>query len=82
MNIISLANILKNMRIMNTDLKQKDIAKKMSIAPNTISSYERGNSEPDFETIYKYAQICNYEFKLYNRQTGELLSLEKMSREL
>ena len=53
MKQISIGNILKNMRIINTKYTQKDIGNKLSIADNTISSYERENSQPDFETITK-----------------------------
>ena len=70
---VSLGNILKNMRTLNTNLTQKDIGNKLSIADNTISSYERENSQPDFETIVKFAEICNFEIKIYNKNTKEIL---------
>ena len=52
---IIIGNILKNMRILNTNYTQKMLGDKMGLASNTISSYERENSQPDFETIIKYA---------------------------
>ena len=66
---VSLGNILKNMRTTNTNLTQKEIGNKLSIADNTISSYERENSQPDFETIVKFAEICDFEIKIYNKRT-------------
>lgn len=54
----------------------------MSVADNTISSYERENSQPDFQTVVNYAEICGYEIKLYNKKTNEEVSLEEMSKEL
>lgn len=79
---ISIGNILRNMRNMNTNLTQKEIGEKLSMADNTISSYERENSQPDFQTIIEYANICNFEIKLYNKLTNEEISLEEMSKEL
>ncbi len=79
---IIIGNILKNMRILNTNYTQKMLGDKMGLASNTISSYERENSQPDFETIIKYAQICNYEIKIFNRKTNKEVSLEEMSKEL
>lgn len=79
---VSIGNILKNMRNINTNLTQKDMGDEMSVADNTISSYERENSQPDFQTIVNYAEICGYEIKLYNKKTNEEISLEEMSKEL
>ena len=79
---VSIGNILKSMRDMNTNLTQKDIGEKLSIADNTISSYERENSQPDFQTIVSYAEICDFEIKIYNKKTNQEMSLEEMSKEL
>ena len=38
---VSIGNILKNMRNINTSLTQKGIGDKMSVADNTISLWER-----------------------------------------
>ena len=80
--IVSIGNILKNMRITNTKYTQKDIGKKLSIAYNTISSYERENSQPDFETVVKYSEVCSYSIKFYNEKTNEFMSVEELSKEL
>jgi len=82
MKKIFIGNILKNMRSINTNLTQRDIGKKLSIAYNTISSYERENSQPDFQTVVNYADICGFEIRLYNKKTKEEISLEEYSKEL
>lgn len=79
---VSLGNILKNMRTTNTNLTQKEIGNKLSIADNTISSYERENSQPDFETIVKFAEICDFEIKIYNKRTKKTSTIEELSKEL
>lgn len=81
MKDILVSNILRNMRTINTNLTQKELAKKMNLAPNTISSYEIGYSQPDFERIIKYAEICDFEIKIYNKKTNEEISLRDLSKE-
>lgn len=82
MREVSIGNILKNMRNTNTNYTQKEMGEKMSIADNTISSYERENSQPDFQTIVNYADICDFEIKMYNKKTNEEITLEELSKEL
>ena len=82
MKQVSIGNILKNMRNTNTNYTQKEMGEKMSIADNTISSYERENSQPDFQTIVNYAEICDFEIKMYNKKTNEEVTLEELSKEL
>ena len=53
MKEINIGNILKNMRNLNTKFSQKNIGEKLSLYDTTISSYERGNSQPDFLTDRK-----------------------------
>ena len=73
---VSIGNILKNMRDINTNLTQKDIGEKLSIADNTISSYERENSQPDFQTIVNYADICDFEIKIFSPLYKKLFLLK------
>lgn len=82
MKKVSIGNILKNMRNINTNYTQKEIGEKMAIADNTISSYERENSQPDFQTIVNYAEICDFEIKIYNKKTKKEIPLEEFSKEL
>lgn len=82
MKQVSIGNILKNMRNTNTNYTQKEMGDKMSIADNTISSYERENSQPDFQTIVNYAEICDFEIKMYNKKTNKEVTLEELSKEL
>lgn len=82
MKTVSIGNILKNMRNINTKLSQKEIGDMLSMADTTISSYERENSQPDFQTIVNYAKICDFEIKIYNKKTQQEMSLEELSKEL
>lgn len=75
-----IGNILRNMRL-SAGLSQKQLAEQLNVADTTISSYERENSQPDFEMIVKIADICGYEFRIIN-QNNEIVTLGKMSRHL
>ncbi len=75
-----IGSILKNMRL-SAGLSQKDLGKKLNLADTTISSYERENSQPDFDTIVKIADICGYEFRIID-QKKEITTLDTMSKEM
>ncbi len=75
-----IGSILKNMRL-SAGLSQKDLGKKLNLADTTISSYERENSQPDFDTIVKIADICGYEFRIID-QKKEITTLDEMSKEM
>lgn len=61
--------ILKNARV-KAELSQKELGDILSFARNTISSYERGNSQPDFETILKILNVCGYDVKIFEKNTN------------
>lgn len=50
------STVFKNLRKDN-NLTQAELAKKLGVAPSTVGMYERGQREPDFETLEK---IANY----------------------
>lgn len=81
-NNISIGTILKNMRTVNTNFSQKQLGKKLSLSDTTISSYERENSQPDFQTILQIANICNYDIYSFDKKTQQFISLDSFSQEL
>jgi len=72
--------ILKNMRL-SARLSQKELGKKLNLADTTISSYERENSQPDFDTILKIAEICNFKI-VFENQDNKMFSIEDISKEM
>ena len=66
---------------LSAGLTQKDLAHKLNLAYNTISSYERENSQADFETILQIAKICNYEFKILDKN-NHLIDLNDMAKDM
>ena len=54
----ALGNMLKKCRE-HCDLTQKQIAVPLNIDRSTYSNYERGITEPDYDTLVKLARIFN-----------------------
>lgn len=71
--------ILKNMRLV-TGLSQKELGQKLNLADTTISSYERENSQADFDTILKIANVCGYKLFLKDKNNN-IISLQEMTKE-
>ena len=72
--------ILKNMRL-TAGLSQKELGNKLNLADTTISSYERENSQADFETITRIAKICNFEFLIKDKNSNIISTIKEMSKE-
>lgn len=51
-------NVFKQLRLA-CGLTQADMAEKINISKSTVSMYENGNREPDFETLEKIADFFN-----------------------
>lgn len=49
-------NRIKELRE-NAHLLQDDLAENLNVKRNTVSSWERGRTEPDFESLRKMAEI-------------------------
>lgn len=71
--------ILKNMRL-TAGLSQKELGQKLNLADTTISSYERENSQADFDTIFKIAQICNFKI-LFKAPNNKVETVNEMAKE-
>ncbi len=61
------------------NLTQKQLADKLGLAFSTISMYERGDREPDFETLEAIADFFNVSMDtLYGKDTNNLNSLNNI----
>ena len=74
-----IGSILKNMRL-TANLSQKKLGDKLNLADTTISSYERENSQPDFNTIIKIARECGFDIEIVD-SNNNVVSIEEMSKE-
>lgn len=75
-----IGKILRTMR-KKAKLSQDQISKLVGFARNTISQYETGTLQPDFETIEKIANECGYKIIFKNDTTKDLLTTENIERE-
>lgn len=74
-----IGKILKQMR-REKELSQEDMAMILNINQTTLSGYERGYREPNYETIEKIAKICNYEIQFINKNTNNILTTKNIER--
>ena len=75
-----IGSILKTMR-RKSNLSQEQIGQLTGYAKNTISQYENGSRQPDFDTIEKIAKECEYEIIFYNTKTKDKLTTDNIDRE-
>lgn len=50
---------------MQDDLTQSELGQALGIAKSTISMYENGKREPDFETVEKFADFFNVDMATF-----------------
>lgn len=50
-------------------LTQEQVAEKMHTKKSNISRLERGNANPSWATLLKYAHACGYELTLKSQKT-------------
>lgn len=72
--------ILRNLRI-KADMYQNDVAKALGISNSSLSDYELGKSNPDFDTILRLLNHYGCTFKIETKE-GELIDLEDLLRPL
>ncbi len=75
-----IGNIIKNMRV-SKGLSQKELGEQLNMSDTTISSYERENSQPDFKTIVKIANKCDYDIVFIDRKRNIKMTVDDMSKE-
>lgn len=74
-----IGNIIKNMRL-TKGLSQRELGHKLNLSDTTISSYERENSQADFNTIIKIAKICGFEIQ-FKTPNNEIMTVKELSKE-
>lgn len=63
-------DVFKSLRIKN-GLTQDELSKKIGISRSAISMYERGEREPDFETLEVIADYFNVDMNYLSGNEGE-----------
>ena len=73
--------ILKVLRT-KAGLKQDVLAKKLNIDQTTLSGYEVGRRNIDFETTIKLAKECGYDIYFINNKTGDKFKPTDLKRDV
>lgn len=60
LDLINISDILKDLRE-GRGMTQRQLAVKMKVAPTTIYNLERGISNPDLKTLFRYAEALGVE---------------------
>ena len=58
-----IGTVLRNIRKIR-GLTQSNVGDELKLADNTISNYETEYSNPNFDTIQKFINVCNFEIQL------------------
>lgn len=74
-------NVFKSLRI-KEGLTQDELAKKLGISRSTVSMYERGEREPDFETLEIIADFFNVDMNYLTGNENENYYVDLQTRQM
>lgn len=73
--------ILRNIRKIRK-LTQAQVGNKLNLAENTISNYETEYSNPTFDTIIKFIDVCDFDIQFVDRKNKKTYTLKELSKEM
>lgn len=76
-----IGRILRNIRKIDKQT-QEQIGKKLNLAENTISNYETEYSNPTFDTIVKFVNVCNFDIQFIDKKTKKVYTIKELSKEM
>jgi len=76
-----IGTILRNVRKLRK-LTQVELGKKLILADNTISNYETGYSIPNFDTVNKMLNACNFEIQFIYKEINKIYTITDLSKEM
>lgn len=69
-----IGQVLKHIR-KEKNLSQKELASKIHVDQTTLSGWERGYREPNFDDIAKLLKLCNYDIVFRSKDTKQELDV-------
>ena len=78
---IVIGTILRNVRKIR-GLTQSNVGNELHLADNTISNYETEYSNPNFDTIQKFINVCDFEIQFVDKETKKVYTIEELSKEM
>lgn len=76
-----IGTILRNIRKLR-GLTQVEMSKKLILADNTISNYETEYSSPNFDTIKKFLEVCDFEIQFVDKKNNKIYTINQLSKEM
>lgn len=76
-----IGTILRNIRKMR-GLTQTQVGNKLHLVENTISNYETEHSNPNFETIYKFINVCDFDIQIIDKKNNKIYNIKEISKEM
>ena len=76
-----IGTILRNIRKIR-GLTQRNVGNELHLADNTISNYETEYSNPNFDTIQKFIDVCNFEILLVDKKNKKVYTIDELSKEM
>lgn len=78
---IMIGTILRNIRKIR-GLTQSNVGDELHLADNTISNYETEYSNPNFDTIQKFIEVCNFEIQFIDKENKKVYTINELSKEM
>lgn len=60
--------------------KQIEVSSKLNIGQTTLSGWERGFREPNFDMIIEISKLCDFEILIKDNKNGNIYSLDELKR--
>lgn len=76
-----IGTILRNIRKIR-GLTQNYVGHELKLADNTISNYETEYSNPNFDTIQKFINVCDFEIQFVDKETKKVYTIDELSKEM
>lgn len=76
-----IGTILRNIRKIR-GLTQSNVGNELNLADNTISNYETEYSNPNFDTIKKFIDVCDFEIQFVDKKNKKVYSIKELSKEM
>ena len=76
-----IGTILRNIRKIR-GLTQSNVWNELNLADNTISNYETEYSNPNFDTIQKFIEVCNFEIQFVDKENQKVYTIDELSKEM
>ena len=70
-----IGTILRNIRKIR-GLTKSNVGDELKLADNTISNYETEYSNPNFDTIQKFINVCNFEIQFVDKENKRVYTIE------